>query len=231
MVTTNAIQRTFNIRRGTSQGTGFTIDRAGRQYLVTARHVVEGIVAGARIQVWHEEQWKAFEVNVVGIGQGEVDVAVLACTFQISPTHLLEADPSGMYYGQQAYILGFPYGRHSGGAEINRGLPIPFVKSGVISAFAFGDVKRIYVDTHVNKGFSGGPVVFRPQQARKDPHELRVAGVVSGYVQHVQSLHDANGNHLTNWGENTGIAIAIGVQHVIDLVDANPIGFELPTGP
>ena len=89
MVSENVIQRTFNIRRGESQGTAFTIDRAGRQYLVTARHVVESIVPGENISVWHEEQWKALDVNVVGVGEGEVDVAVLAPPFQISPMHLL----------------------------------------------------------------------------------------------------------------------------------------------
>ena len=41
MVTRNVIQRVFKIRRGESQGTAFTIDRAGRQYFVTARHVIE----------------------------------------------------------------------------------------------------------------------------------------------------------------------------------------------
>ena len=230
MVTTNVIQRTFNIRRGESPGTAFTIDRAGRQYLVTARHVIEGIVPGETLDVWHEEQWRALDVNIVGIGQGELDVAVLTFTFQISPIHPLEADSAGMVYGQQAYILGFPYGLHSGGAEINRGLPIPFVKSGVISAFTLGDVKRVYIDTHANEGFSGGPIVFRPQQGRREPNELRVAGVVIGYIQHHRPLHDADGNHLVNVGENAGIVVAVEVQHVTDLIDANQIGFELPTG-
>ena len=230
MVTTNVIQRTFNIRHRMSQGTAFTIDRAGRQYLVTARHVVEGIVPGETIDVWHEDQWTHLDVNIGGMGQGELDIAVLTCTFQISPVHPLEADSAGMVYGQPAYILGFPYGRDSGGAEINRGLPIPFVKSGVISAFTLGGVKKVYVDTHANEGFSGGPVVFRPQQGRREPHELRVAGVVTGYIQHRRALHDADGNHLVNVGENTGIVVAVDVQHVIDLIDANPIGFELSTG-
>ena len=62
MVTTNVIQRTFNIRRGESPGTAFTIDRAGRQYLVTARHVIEGIVPGETLDVWHEEQWTGISV-------------------------------------------------------------------------------------------------------------------------------------------------------------------------
>ena len=231
MVTSNVIQRVFKIRRGESQGTAFTIDRAGRQYLVTARHVIEGIVSGESIDIWHEEQWKPLDVNVVGVGEGEVDVAVLAPPFQISPIHLLEATGlANVYYGQPAYILGFPYGLDSGGAEINRGLPIAFAKSGIISAIEFGDVKKIYIDTHANEGFSGGPVVFHPQQGARDRHELRVAGVVTGYVSHSRALHDADGNHLGNVKENTGIAVAVGVQHATDLIDANQIGFELPAG-
>ena len=230
MVTKNVIQRVFKIRRGESQGTAFTIDRAGRQYLVTARHVIESVSVGS-LSIWHEEQWKALAVNVVGVGEGEVDVAVLAPLFQISPMHLLEtADSSHTYYGQQVHILGFPHGHDSGGEEINRGLPIPFVKSGIISAFAFGDVKKIYIDTHANEGFSGGPVVFHPQQGARDPHELRVAGVVTGYIYHNRVLNDADGNHWGSVRENTGIAVAVGVQHATDLIDANQIGCELPAG-
>ena len=139
--------------------------------------------------------------------------------------HLLEtADSSHAYYGQQVYILGFPHGHDSGGEEINLGLPIPFVKSGIISAFAFGDVKKIYIDTHANEGFSGGPVVFHPQQGARDPHELRVAGVVTGYIYHNRVLNDADGNHWGSVRENTGIAVAVGVQHATDLIDANQTG-------
>ena len=227
MVTTNVIQRTFNIRRS-MLGTGFTVDRAGRQYLVTARHVVEGIGPGARIEVWHQDRWRVLQVNTVGIGQGELDVAVFATTLQLSPTHSLEPDP-GVLYGQEAYILGFPYGRRSGGAEINRGLPVPFVKAGVVSAFTFGDVRQLYVDTHANTGFSGGPVVYRPHRGRTEPNELRVAGVVTDYLAERKAIHGADGNHIANVSENTGIVVAVGIEHVTELIDANPIGFELPT--
>lgn len=226
MVTTNVIQRTFKIRRGESSGTAFTTDRDGRQYLVTARHVVEGIVPGETIDVWHEERWKALKIDVVGIGQGALDVTVLTASIQVSPVHPLEASPGGLTYGQQAYLLGFPYGHDSGGAEINRGLPIPFVKAGVVSAMEFGDVNRIYIDTHANEGFSGGPVVFHPQNK---PTELRLAGVVTGYIQHTRTVRDGNGNCLASVGENTGIAVAIGMKQVVELIDVNPIGFKLPT--
>lgn len=230
MVTTNVFQRVFKIRRNGSAGTAFTVDRAGRHYLVTARHVVDGIASGDSLEVWHREQWKVLPVDVVGVGQGEVDVAVLTPRTQISPAHPLEVSAGGILYGQQAYILGFPYGHDSGGPELNDGLPIPFVKSGVISALTFGTVNRIYVDTHANEGFSGGPVVFVPQGQRTDPGEFRVAGVVVGYVLHHRPVSDAEGSRLADIPENAGIVVAIAAQHVNGLIDSNPIGFELRGG-
>ncbi len=227
MVTTNAIQRTFKIRLGDSQGTAFTIERAGRQYLVTARHVLAENEPGM-IEIWHEEVWKSLFVRVVGIGHGDVDVAVLAATFQVSPVYPLEIGAHGMHYSQPVYILGFPLGLRSGGAEINRGLPIPFVKSGIVSAIESG-AGRIYIDTHVNEGFSGGPVVFHPRDRAAEAHELRVAGVVAGYVECHRPVLGGDGLHLANAGENSGIGVAIGAKHIIDLIDANQIGFQLRT--
>src|SRR5712691_1662146 len=40
LITANFIHRTFRIRCGPSIGTAFTVDIDGRQYLVTARHVI-----------------------------------------------------------------------------------------------------------------------------------------------------------------------------------------------
>ena len=61
--------------------------------------------------------------------------------------------------------------------NLNRELPVPFVKAGVVSAIIVGDASRIYIDAHGNKGFSGGPVVFVPNG--RPAGELRVAGIVS----------------------------------------------------
>ena len=46
MITSNVIHRTFHIRYRNGTGTAFAIDRDGRQYLITARHLVEGVAAG-----------------------------------------------------------------------------------------------------------------------------------------------------------------------------------------
>ena len=225
MVTSNVIHRTLHIRRANSQGTAFTIDHKGKQYLVTARHVVEGIASGERISVVHEEQQKPVEIEVVGVGKGEVDVAVLACQQQLSQIHPLELTSDGIVYGQQAYFLGFPFGWDAGGENINHGLPLPFVKSGVISAWTSDTVKRIYIDGHVNEGFSGGPVVFSPPGDQK---VLHVAGVVVGYPRRFQPVVDDHGNPVARAQENPGLVLAIDIYHVVALIDANPIGFALP---
>ena len=218
----------LHIRRANKTGTAFTIDCEEKQYLVTARHVVEGIESGESIFIVQEKRWKTIEINVVGVGEDEVDVAVLACQQQLSPTPKLE--PNNMFpYGQQVYFLGFPFGWDSGGEHINNGLPLPFAKTGIISAFTIGDapdVQKIYLDAHANEGFSGGPVVFSPLDNQK---EFRVAGVVVGYPKRFQPVVDDNGNTVAHAQENPGLVLAINISHVVALIDANPIGFALPS--
>ena len=225
MITSAIIHRTFHIRRANKTGSAFTIDRGGKQYLVTARHVVEGIASGESIFVVHEKRWKTVDINVVGVGEGEVDVAVLACQQQLSPTHPLEPSDK-FFYGQQAYFLGFPFGWDSGGEHINNDLPLPFAKTGIISAFTVGDgpVKRIYLDAHANEGFSGGPVAFSPPDDQK---VLHVAGVVVSYPKRFQPVVDDHGNTVAHAQENPGLVLTISIHHVVALIDANPIGFAL----
>ena len=236
MITNNVIHRTFHIGWNGSTGTGFTIDYASKQYLVTARHVVRGIQSGHSIKIFHDKKWKDLVVNVVGIGQGETDVAVLASSVRLSPSHPLTASAAHLGYGQPVSFLGYPFGQDGGGEQINRGVPLPFVKAGIVSAMEFGDVFRIFLDAHGNKGFSGGPVVFVPYG--QSNNELRVAGIVSSLYPYASLLPivDRQGNPITGQGggpfghvrENPGIVVAIGIKHAVDLIDANPIGFDLP---
>ena len=235
MVTSNIIHRTFHIRWNDSTGTGFTIDRGSKQYLVTARHVVRGIKSGNAIKIFHDKEWKNLVVNVVGVGKGNVDVAVLACSFRLSPSLPLGASAMGLVYGQPVFFLGYPFGWDAGGERINRGVPLPFVKAGIVSAMEFGDVSRIFLDAHGNKGFSGGPVVFVP--FGQPNNELRVAGFVTSYpIPEFLPIVDSNGETITDRRgkpighvkENPGFVVAIDIKHALELIDANPIGFQLP---
>ena len=235
MITTNVIQRTFHIRFGDSTGTAFAIDRDNRQYLVTARHVVENITSGNSVLIFHERQWKNTSVEVIGIGAGENDVAVLACPVRLAPSHPLESSSAGLTYGQPVYFLGFPFGWDGGGEQINRDFPIPFVKAGIVSSITFGYSSRIYIDGHNNKGFSGGPLVYVP--TGQPSNDFRVAGVVANYpAPIVEAVVDRNGRPILGannqpiayFKENQGFVVAFDIRHVTELVDANPKGFKLP---
>lgn len=121
-ITSNIIQRVLPIGWNNLTGTGFTVDHGSKQYLVTARHVVPGIKSGNTIKVFHENNWRDLNINVVGIGKGEVDVAVLASSIQLSPLHPLVPSMAGLDYGQSVSFLGYPFGWNSGGEDINLSL-------------------------------------------------------------------------------------------------------------
>ena len=212
MVPTNTLQRTLCIRRGNNVGTAFTVDREARQYIVTAHHVVDDIGPGGSISVRHQGQWVEVPVTIVGLGDGETDVAVLAHTAPLTPSHPLDTG-GHWFHGQPVAFLGFPFGWNSGCENINNGFPIPFTKAGIISAHVRGTPSRIYIDAHGNPGFSGGPLVFcQPDE----PRVFRVAGVVA----------DSPRDPITT--EQTGFVRAIHIQHVVSLIDANPIGASIP---
>ena len=236
MITANVLQRTFRVRTERYTGTTFAIDLEGKQYLVTARHLVEGFSSGDTLQIFHEKQWKHIPIDLVGLGEGEIDVAVFACRLQLAPTYDLEPTAQGIGLGQTVYFLGFPFGWDGGAEEINRDFPLPFVKSGVFSAMTFQDPRKIFVDGHNNTGFSGGPVVFYENEDRQKG--LRVAGVVSNYPTPLEPVVNKGGEPILNRDdepiayvqENPGITVAFNIRHATDLIEANPIGFQLPVG-
>jgi hypothetical protein len=51
MITSNVIQRVFHLKFGTGTGTCFAIDFEGRQYLVTAKHVVYGLIDKQEVEI------------------------------------------------------------------------------------------------------------------------------------------------------------------------------------
>ena len=110
MVPSNILQRTFRVQYGQQTGTCFTIEVDSKQYIVTARHVLEGIHQNDTLHLQHERQWKEFPVSLVGVGNGDVDIAVVAARHVLSPTHQLIPTTQDLYLSQDIYFLGFPYG-------------------------------------------------------------------------------------------------------------------------
>ncbi|WP_320007628.1 serine protease [Maridesulfovibrio sp.] len=227
MIPNNAIQRVFQIQVNNSTGTCFTVEHKNKQYIVTAKHIVAEIEEKTTIEIFHNKQWKTIEVQLVGFADNPIDIAVLTTDIQISPLYPLPATAKGSVYGQDVYFLGFPYGLYEHVGEMNNNFPLPFVKKATLSSMSLTDEIQIYyLDGHNNPGFSGGPVVFKePYPTEKD---FKILGVISGYRFESKPIHDEDKTLPYYVKENSGIIISYGIKHATDIIEQNPIGFELP---
>ncbi len=162
MITNNVIYRVFHFQYQTRQGTCFTIDIDGKQYLITAKHCIKGISKSDRIQILHQKEWKYLDVVLLGESEDKFDIAVFRPTIQLSPSFPLEPSSANLSYGQDVYFLGFPYSLSGDVGELNREFPLPLVKKAIVSMMLPGEngLESLYLDGHGNPGFSGGPVVF-----------------------------------------------------------------------
>ena len=225
MITTNILQRTFRIAYGNDSGTCFTVDVDGRQYLVTARHVVRQISGPSTVKIFHDGLWKELPIQLVGHGADDIDITVLSPPLQLSPTHPLHTTAAGLPISQEVFFLGFPYGLATDPGKLNDNFPIPFVKKGMVSALSFENSKIIYLDGHNNRGFSGGPIVY--QRAVDKEGDMTVIGVVSGYLSKAEPVYDSHNQATHSYGYNTGIIKSYSIAHATELIRANPIGFDL----
>ena len=221
MITSNFIHRTFRIRYKTAIGTAFTVDVDGRQYLVTAQHIVPSINQQASIDVFSNNEWVSIPVQLVGHGSDTIDLSVFAPGVMLTPPGLpIQASSDGMAYGQELYFLGFPYHFLGNIIFAEQGYPLPFVKRAILSCFS-GDVYLL--DGHNNPGFSGGPVVFGHPGASP----TNVAAVISGYKFVPEPIYEGGVETELTYRYNTGIIVAYKIEHAVSLISANPIGLKL----
>lgn len=207
-------------------GTCFTIDVDGKQYLCTARHCVKGFNSDA-INIFHEGAWKKLGVKLVGYGSKDTDICVMSPEVQLSPSWPVIPTADGLLIGQDVFFLGFPYGIRTEQGDFNRSFPMPLVKRATFSAMAKEKERSIlFLDGHNNPGFSGGPVVFR--DARQPDTDYRIASVISGYRFELEKIMDDKGNKTKyRYHANTGIILSHNINHALDVIRDNPIGFEI----
>jgi hypothetical protein len=229
MITANVFQRIFLIRYGDALGTAFTIDQYGRQYLVTAAHVCAGVKDHETIYARRNDDWEKWPIKIVGIGGPGMlaaDVAVFALPNQISPSLPMPATSAGIIWGQQVFFLGYPYGLHTT-VDLNNGYPLAMIKGGLLSG-SCGDksgLEMFLLDGHNNPGFSGGPVVFRPNS--DNASDFRVFGIVSGYrKENVAISSEGKPTGLLS-AMNTGIVYCPSIKRATDFIEANSIGPEI----
>ena len=226
-ITADVFARVHRLKYRELTGTCFAIEVAGRQYLVTAKHLVESIFKDGEIELYgptspYVSDWIPTPVTLVGHAD-DADISVLASGYRhATPLSVQLRSGGGISLGQDLYFFGFPYGLSSIGAPSSH--PFPLLKKGMFSGLSEG---RWYLDGHNNPGFSGGPV-FLPRVSETIPSTI--VGVVSGYRPGTEELHQWDG---VSWDavegivSNSGIMVAYSIQHALDLIKQNPIGFPI----
>lgn len=261
-VPSNVLRRVLNVRvnAGTEHegtATAFTIDVDGREYLITAKHVVQGLKDEDKLDVFMNGDWEPLTVRIFRCDD-PIDIAVLIPPHQLTVNFPLSFDGS-FQFGQDAYFLGFPLGIQSPGQGANGPYPLALIKRGTISGVVPIDVQKkasmLLLDGYNNPGFSGGPIVFR--DFGESGYVMKVLGVVSGFIPEVvpsMNEHDiatpANAGAAAKsepWrirqrknktyfeyvdngsfvALNTGIVQGYAIAPAIDLIREHPIGPEV----
>lgn len=222
MIPSNILQRTFHIRHNGGEGTAFTVEIANLQYIVTAKHVVDGLASNTSVSISEGGRWQPVSIGDVWYSPTGADIALISPKKAISPTHPVTVGNASSYLlSQQIYFLGFPYGLQTLAGQSNNGFPIPFVKTGIIASFTVGQTgsQVIFCDGHNNPGFSGGPIVMVSVN-----HEVTVIGVVSGYrCSEDKILFNGVDTGLT-YRANTGLVIGYGLTEVLARAASSPTG-------
>lgn len=224
-VPTEILQRTLFIKVGDEGGTAFKVDRNGKLYLVTARHMVAGLpISGATIQIWQSDKWVDYKtVKTLFPVSDDVDIAVLETDEKVSQPFQIQMAPrnsGGVTFGQQVWFLGYPYGlgSHLIGPQQGSWAEFPFIKRGTMSAIDSSNPNAIvlYIDGFNNPGFSGGPIVYWDFSGRV----YEVLGVVKGYREDTAKVM-VNGKRVdTAILVNSGILVGYSILHAIDAMDA-----------
>lgn len=226
--TSNVLYRVLKIRTATATGSAFTIEVDGKQYLITARHLLNGFGNEGEIELWSEGRWSKAQARAIYPSREAVDIAALDLGRPVTVSFPLEPSSGGLTLGQQVYFLGYPYGL---GTSTSAPAPpgfgeLPFLKSGIVSALDDRDPEAsiLYLDGQNNPGFSGGPIVFWHAPSRS----FRVAGVVRGYrnealpVLKRKSLDDPEARAYNDLytRSNSGIVIGYDVRHIVEAIRA-----------
>lgn len=225
MVPSNILQRTLYIAHGAQSGTGFTIDIDGRQYIVTAQHVVERLSSNSSIKVMHKGTWSDVEIGDVWRSPTGADIALLSPKIALSPPLPLKvSNGKDFFLSQQIYFLGFPFGLRMEAGLVNNDYPIPFVKTGIIANFSVMQPgsQLIYCDGHNNPGFSGGPIV-----TVSTTNEVTAIAVVSGYRFNEDHILLNGKNTGLTYQANTGLVIGYGLGEILARIASAPTGAKL----
>ncbi len=76
------------VRCGAATGTAFGLDIDGKQYLVTAKHVLANGPTPLAIDLFSNGNWSGLPVTLVGHAGPDTDISVLATDRRLTPSEL-----------------------------------------------------------------------------------------------------------------------------------------------
>jgi hypothetical protein len=219
------LRRTFNIKNGNESGTAFLVMYKGKDYLVTAKHLFKVHDSLFSIEVSQNDKWHPMQGKLFFHSNPSVDIAVLTSISWDKAGGAIRLDTSDIneYLGDQGFFLGFPYGFQTKDAsgKLNSGFPIPLVKRATFSGSIIDDgVVILLFDGFNNPGFSGGPLLLKNRGNQGDKR-FYVAGVISGYVNQINSLllFHSKDTLALNYVENSGIIRVVDARYIKEIID------------
>lgn len=250
--TNDILFRTVMVKTDTVQGTMFSIDVDGREYWLTAKHILTGAKHPPFGEVKNKtvslsvldptapgEKWDKYKFTVIDAGK-DIDIVALAPGKRIQQIQIASLAISQEHapIGGECEFLGFPFAQSWRATwENGQSYLMPYIKHCYIAGLIDKPVRIWILDGINNDGFSGGPVVFHtgPDQ--------RILAVVSGFVPEygeVVSIPVPSTPTKSNSGStaakpktpaqnkknvvgmNTGIISAYDAQYAIDAIKLHP---------
>ena len=220
MVQAEMLNRVFKIVCGSNSGTAFTMECNHSQFLVTARHLFEGLEfpeEGMIELLTEDEKYTLYEVDIKYPADLDVDIAVLRCKDhrQISQAYPNPNTSEGLVFGQDVFFLGFPYDYDKLTISFPADKrPIPFVRKGCFAGGFKDGHACMFFDGHTSPGFSGGPICY------KSNGMMSVAAVIARCRFKCQAVWDENGQPTGSYVESdVGIVAAYDIKEAVQVAE------------
>lgn len=249
--TNNILFKTLMIKSKTEAGTMFSVQVDGREYWLTAKHILTGRKSGPAGEVKESTvtldvldpigeaiKWNTDKFAVIDLGK-DIDIVVLVPKTKLQEIGIpsLKISSGGFGIGQECSFLGYPFA-NTWTATFNNSAQykMPFIKSCHISGMIRQPAAVLVLDGINNPGFSGGPVLFHTGA------DQVVLGVISSYEAVAGEVHSiqvpdlttatqAPGSNTTHGTKkkdvvdlNTGIIFAFMADSAVEAIRKNPIG-------
>lgn len=224
-------QRTHMIKVGDEAFTCFILDVDKKQYICSARHALDKF-DGSSVEIRRDKGWERLPVKLIGSGNGPCDLCVLATSVLLVSGICPEVSQEA-FMAQEVYFLGYPFGMtyeyNSYGVS-----PVPFARAALLSCTTktTEGVGIWFLDGMNNRGFSGGPVLFRKLNDHGlsvDFSKLYLGALISSYEPEKLMVKDIDTKWDTGFSVNvnSGIVKAICAGHLRELINKNPAGYSI----